>query len=110
VLSEEPIMSHAQAEAAFRSADPHAICSALAAAALTDWDRTWVEQWCVALASHEELTVRQVVATCFGHLARRYRRLGQASLDALDELCHDPGVRTYAQDALEDARLAAVQD
>jgi hypothetical protein len=110
VLSEEPVLSHAQAEAAFRSDDPHAVCSALATAALTDWDRTWLEQWCVALAGHHELTVRQMAATCFGHLARRFRCIDRASLDMLDRLCHDPDVRTYAQDALGDVQLAAVQE
>lgn len=110
VLSEEPILSHAQAEAAFRSGDTHAVCSALAAATLTDWDRTWLESWCVALARHDALPVRQMAATCFGHIARRFRRLDQASLDALDQLCHDPGVLTFAQDALEDVRLSLVED
>jgi hypothetical protein len=107
VLSEEPTsLSHAQAEAAFRSDDTYAICSALAAAALTDWDRTWLEKWCVCLAGHDELPVRQISATCIGHLARRFRRLDQASLDALHQLCNDPDARLYAQDALEDVRLA----
>jgi hypothetical protein len=107
VLSEEPTsLSHAQAEAAFRGDDTYAICSAIAAATLTDWDRTWLEKWCVSLAGHDELAVRQISATCLGHLARRFRQLDEASLDALHELCHDPDVRTYAQDALEDVRLA----
>lgn len=107
MLSEEPTsLSHAQAEAAFRGDDTYAICSAIAAATLTDWDRTWLEKWCVSLAGHVELPVRQISATCLGHLARRFRQLDEASLDALHELCHDPGVRTYAQDALEDVRLA----
>ena len=99
-------MSHTQAEDAFRRGDTYAICSALAAATLTDWDRTWLEKWCVSLAGHSELPVRQISATCLGHLARRFRQLDQPSLDALHELCHDPDVRAYAQDALEDARLA----
>lgn len=110
MLSEEPIFTHAQAETAFRSDDPYVICSALAAATLTDWDRTWLEKWCVTLSNHEALAVRQMASTCFGHLARRFRRLEPASLDALDRLCHDPGAQTYAQDALEDVRLAAVRE
>ena len=110
MLSEEPILSHAQAEAAFRGDDTHAICSALAATTLTDWDRTWLESWCVALARHDALPVRQMAATCFGHIARRFRRLNQTSLDALDELCKDPGAITYAQAALEDVRLSLVED
>ena len=74
--------------------------AALAAATLTDSDRTWLESWCVALARHDALPVGQMAATCFGHIARRFRCLDQASLDVLDELI-DP-VLTYAQDALED--------
>lgn len=102
VLSEQSTpLSRAQAEAAFRGDDTYAICSALAAAALTDWSRTWLEQWCVSLAGHGALPVRQMSATCLGHLARRFRRLDQASLDALCRLCEDPAVRAYAEDALE---------
>jgi hypothetical protein len=100
------LVSHAEAEATFRGDDTYAICSALAAAALTDWDRTWLEKWCVSLAGHEQLPVRQISATCLGHLARRFRQLDQPALNALQELRNDPAVRTYAEDALEDVRLS----
>jgi hypothetical protein len=97
-------LSHAEAEAAFRGDDTYAICSTLAAAALTDWDRTWLEKWCVSLAGHDQIAVRQISATCLGHLARRFGRLEQAALEALHELCDDPDACAYAHDALEDVR------
>jgi hypothetical protein len=105
VTTQEPTwVTHDHAESAFRSRDATAICSALADAALTDSDRTWLEGWCVALAAHEEPAVRQMAATCIGHVARRFRSLEGPALAALEQLRRDPNVRGYAEDALEDVR------
>jgi hypothetical protein len=103
---EQTRLSHADAEAAFRSDDTAAICSALASVTLTDWDRTWLEDWCVSLAEHPEPAVRQISATCLGHIARRFRTIDRSSVEALQRLCEHDETRTYAQDALEDVRLA----
>lgn len=105
-FQEQTRLSHADAEAAFRSEDTAAICSALAGAVLTDWDRTWLERWCVTLAEHPEPAVRQISATCLGHIARRFRTIDPTSIEALHRLCDDPDASTYAQDALEDVRLS----
>ena len=105
MATQEPAWrSHDRAELAFRSNDARAICSALADAALTDPDRGWVENWCVALAAHEELTVRQMAATCIGHVARRFETIDPIALVALEGLLRDPDVRGYAEDALADVR------
>ena len=101
---EQTRVSHAEAERIFRGDDTAAICSALASVTFTDWDRTWLEGWCVSLAEHDDLAVRQISATCLGHVARRFRTIDSASLTALQQLRDDPDVRTYAEDALEDIR------
>jgi hypothetical protein len=105
-FQEQTRLSHAEAERSFRSDDTAAICSALAAVTLTDWDRTWLEGWCVSLSEHPESAVRQISATCLGHIARRFRRMDPHAIEALHRLCEDPETRTYAQDALEDVRHA----
>lgn len=97
-------LSHSQAEAAFRSGDRKAICSALASAALTDYDRTWLESWCIVLAAHEDAEVRRLAATCLGHVARRFRSVDDTMLAALERLRDDPAAQTYAEDALADVR------
>lgn len=93
-------VSHDRAELAFRSSDPTVVCSALADAALTDPDRSWLEGWCVAFAAHPDLAVRQLAATCIGHVSRRFRTIDQSAVVALEQLRRDPGVRPFAEDAL----------
>jgi hypothetical protein len=105
-FQEQTRLTHAEAEQAFRSDDTASICSAIASVTLTDWDRTWLEGWCVSLSEHPEPAVRQISATCLGHIARRFRTIDRAAVEALERLCEDPESRTYAQDSLEDVRLA----
>jgi hypothetical protein len=59
-----------EAEDSFASADLWRIRDALVRAAFFDPDWRWVQNKCIDFSSHPDATVRIVVATCLGHVAR----------------------------------------
>jgi hypothetical protein len=108
VKYEEPfLLPHDEAEQVFRGDDAAAICDALAGAGLGDPDQRWVEAWCVSLSSHANAEVRQLAATCLGHVARRFGSLDAGSVVTLERLRLDPAAQGAAEDALGDYRMFA---
>ena len=95
-----------QAEAVFASGDSLAICDALVSIAFNDPDWRWVQNWCIRFSKHQDLYIRGLAATCFGHLARIHGCLDlDLVLPILADLLNDPEVAGEAKDALGDIRM-----
>jgi hypothetical protein len=93
-----------EAEAAFASADSEEITLALVSVAFHDPDWRWVQDQCLHFAQHDVANVRQVAATCLGHVARIHRQLDlEKVLPVLQELSHDPEIQV--EDALDDIQM-----
>src|SRR5438093_8813262 len=103
---EEPHpISRDEALSAFATNQPEVICSTLVAIALHDSDRRWAQDKCFELARHPDAAVRQIAATCIGHVARIHRRLDlDAVTPVLNQLVSDTEVyvKGCAEDAMHD--------
>jgi hypothetical protein len=93
-------------EILLRSSNQQDVQDALLSAAYYDPDWKWVQANCITLSHHPVHQVRQIAATCLGHLARMHRQLDlEPVLQRLAELKDDPLAKASAEDALDDIRV-----
>jgi hypothetical protein len=103
----QPI-SRDEACSALATNKPEVICSMLVSLALHDSDWRWVQDKCLEFARHPDARVRQVAATCIGHVARIHRTL---DLDAVTPVLHqllsdtEGYVKGCAEDAMDDIQV-----
>ena len=109
LIYEEPQpISRDEASSAFATNKPEVICSTLVSIALHDPDWRWAQEKCLEFARHPDAGVRQVAATCIGHVARIHQRL---DLDAVTPILHqllsdtEVYVRGCAEDAMGDIEI-----
>ena len=98
-------MSREEAQSAFATNEPDLICAALVAVALHDSDWRWTQDRCLEFAQHPDAGVRQIAATCIGHIARIHQKLDlEAVRPVLHQLLTDGEfyVSGCAQDAIDD--------
>jgi len=108
LIYEEPQpMTREEAYSALATNEPELICSALVAVALHDPDWRWVQDKCLEFARHPEAAVRQIAATCIGHVARIHQKLDfEAVTPILHQLLTDTEmyVSGCAEDAIDDTK------
>ena len=93
-------------EILLRSSNQQDVQDALLSAAYYDPDWRWVQGKCITLSHHPGHQVRQMAATCLGHLARIHRQLDlETVLQRLAELKDDPLAKASVEDALDDIRF-----
>ena len=93
----------ADAVRALHATEPATVCAALVGIAFHEPDWRWVQGECVRLATHPDVGVRSVVASCFGHLARIHGTIDLPVVDpVLAELARDPEVAGRVSDARDD--------
>ncbi len=100
-------MTREEAYSAFATSKPELICSALVAIALHEPDWRWAQDRCLEFAQHPEATVRQIAATCLGHVARIHQKLDLEKVaPVLHQLLSDPElcVSGCAEDAINDIK------
>lgn len=103
LIYEEPQpITRKEAHSAFATNEPKLICATLVAIALHDSDWKWAQDRCLEFAQHPEATVRQIAATCIGHVARIHQRLDlEAVTPVLHQLLCD--TELYVMGCTEDA-------
>jgi hypothetical protein len=92
-----------EAEASLRGGDLEAICRDLVRAAyfVPDWE--WVEGWCLTFTVSKDLELRQIAATCLGHIARVHHKIhAEKVVPVLKAMMEDPTLAGIAADALGD--------
>ena len=105
----EPI-ERQEAERNLATGDTSLICETLLRIAFFEPDAIWAEGQCFELLGHSSSEVRQVAATCLGHLARIHRSPALVRAQPmLEELLKDPEVAGAAQAALDDIEMFAVR-
>ena len=93
-------------EILLRSSNQQDVQEALLSAAYYDPDWKWVQGKCITLSHHPGHRMRQMAATCLGHLARLHRQLDLGTvLQRLAELKNDPLARASVEEALNDIRF-----
>src|SRR5215208_2882199 len=76
LIYEEPQpISRDEACSVLATNKPENICSALVSIALHDPDWQWAQERCLEFARYPDARVRQVAATCIGHVVRIRRTL-----------------------------------
>ena len=103
----QPI-SRDEASSAFATNKPEVICSTLVAIALYDPDWRWAQEKCLEFAQHPDASIRQIAATCIGHVARIHQTLDLDAVRAvLHQLLSDPEVyvKGCAEDAISDIKV-----
>jgi hypothetical protein len=98
-------MTREEAYSAFATNEPELICSALVAIALHDSDWRWAQDRCLQFARHPDAAIRQIAATCIGHVARIHQRLDLETVTpVLHQLLADTElyVSGCAEDAIDD--------
>jgi hypothetical protein len=101
-------ITHEEAEIIFARGSSAEIASALVGLAFHDSDDRWVENKCILLASHTNPEVRQIAATCLGHLGRIHQRLDlKTVIPLLIHLTKDDNqdVAGSAGDAIDDIEM-----
>lgn len=94
------------AERALQTGNPEKICDALVRLAFHEKDRGFVEEKCLSFASHPDASVRGIVATSFGHLARIHGQLDEGRvIPVLEKMMADRELAGQAEDALDDIRI-----
>jgi hypothetical protein len=103
IYIEPTSITRVEAERVFRAADTMAICHALVGVTFHDPDRQWVEEWCLTFCESPDPELRQLAATCLGHLARIHRSLDlERVLPVLRRLSADPLVSGSVDTAMDD--------
>ncbi|MEV6159777.1 hypothetical protein AB0L53_56520 [Nonomuraea sp. NPDC052129] len=92
--------------AALTKGDVDGICRALVSLSFYDTDWKWVEGACLSLLSNSDAAIRQVAATCLGHVARIHGRIDKdVVIPALMAMLDDEQVVGAAENALEDISI-----
>jgi hypothetical protein len=98
----EPI-GRPEAESNLSSGNLKLIRETLVRIAFFEKDLDWAQRRCLRFIGHPSPQVRQVAATCFGHLARIHKSRSLLSVrPVLEGLLNDPEVAGAAQAALDD--------
>jgi hypothetical protein len=100
----EPV-GNADAAAALARDNPDELLHVAIGVGMYSDDLPWAEQFCLQLAQHPHFNVRGNAVLAFGHLARRFRHLGNpASLKAVQSglVDADVYVRGQAEAAADD--------
>lgn len=101
-------MSRNEASSGFATNEPQTICCTLVNVAFHDPDWRWVQDKCLELAQHPDSAVRQIAATCLGHVARIHQKLDLEKVaPVLNQLLLDSElyVRGCAEDAIGDIKM-----
>ena len=91
--------------ALFRDAADDRAGEALLRLAWHEPEPTWAEQECAAALTDPRLQVRRAAVRSSGHLARRQKKLGGATIRRLVALRTDADLEGYVEDALDDLAI-----
>lgn len=98
-------ISREQAESAFESADPSAICHALVNLTFFEDDWKWMSDTCMRYVEGSDKNIALTAIICLGHVARIHHRIDDRVLARLNELKSDPVLGGTAEDALSDVEI-----
>jgi hypothetical protein len=106
---ENPTMyPRAEVERIFASGTPEEIRTALVGSILGGAPRDWAERECIRLAASADSSLRQIAATCVGHVARIHGQVDVATVvPVLLALQQDLDTAPQASDAIDDLVMFA---
>lgn len=95
-----------EAEKILEGSDIGKICNALVDLTNHEDDWRWMQDKCLELAEHSNLSVAGVAITCLGDIARIHKKLDKEKVvERLQKLQENPKLAGRIEDALEDVSI-----
>jgi len=99
-------ISREDAETAFKSGSPAAICHALVNLTYFEEDWRWVQDLCLRYAQDSDKQIAGAAISCLGHIARIHKKIDREKVvPMLTSFKEDSSLKGRAEDALEDISI-----